>query len=299
MKSINLKNIKLSQMQIFITAAECGNFTSAAESLFVTQPMITKTIQHLERELNIILFVRNRGKLKLTPAGRELYNKFKNLLFQLEDSIETAHILQEGRHSKVTIGISSLCIANNDPGLKRLKQIRSNFDDITFHTESNNMTVLVDKLISGDMDAIVVSKHILPKLKGFNFKWIEIVSSCLAIFVPDSSPVYKMKNPTLKDFKNESFVAFSPEKDRDYVNLLDDICNKAGFSPKISCYIDNEMSFKINLMMDNGVVLADSLVPLDDEHIRKVELKDYPNGLVMVWNPLNCSDALNRIIKSI
>ena len=250
MKSINLKNIKLSQMQIFITAAECGNFTSAAESLFVTQPMITKTIQHLERELNIILFVRNRGKLKLTPAGRELYNKFKNLLFQLEDSIETAHTLQEGKHSRVIIGISSLCISNKDPGLMRLKEIKKQFEDITFHTESNNMSILVDKLIAGDMDAIVVSRHILPKLKGFNFKWIEIVKSCLAIFVPDSSPIYKIKNPRLEDFKGESFIVLSPEVDRDYVNLLSEVTNKAGFTPKISCYIDNEMSFKINLMMD-------------------------------------------------
>ena len=80
MKATDLKNIKINQIQIFITAAECGNFTSAAQSLFVTQPMITKTIQHLERELDIVLFVRNKGKLKLTPAGRELYDVDERLV---------------------------------------------------------------------------------------------------------------------------------------------------------------------------------------------------------------------------
>ena len=80
MQHIDLRNIKINQIQIFLEAVNCGSFSGAAEALHVTQPMVSKTIQALEKELGIILFIRRKGKLNLTPAGRDCYNQWFNML---------------------------------------------------------------------------------------------------------------------------------------------------------------------------------------------------------------------------
>ena len=50
MQHIQLRNVKVNQIQIFLEAVHCGSFSGAAESLHVTQPMVSKTIQTLEKE---------------------------------------------------------------------------------------------------------------------------------------------------------------------------------------------------------------------------------------------------------
>ncbi len=69
LKQIDLFNLKLNHVRIFIEAAEYGSFSAAAERLHVTQPMVSKTIQNIQQELGLILFVRDHGKMQLTPAG--------------------------------------------------------------------------------------------------------------------------------------------------------------------------------------------------------------------------------------
>lgn len=46
MKHIDLFNIKLNQIRIFLSVVEYGGFTAAAEKLHMTQPMISKTVSH-------------------------------------------------------------------------------------------------------------------------------------------------------------------------------------------------------------------------------------------------------------
>lgn len=80
MRQIDFYNIKLNHINVFLTAAEYGNFTVAADKLHMTQPMVSKVIQAIETEFGIILFVRTHGRLQITPAGKALYHDWKNLL---------------------------------------------------------------------------------------------------------------------------------------------------------------------------------------------------------------------------
>ena len=56
-------------MECFIEVTRTGNFTNAAENLFITQPALSRIIKSLEDELGTQLFIRTRKKLILTDAG--------------------------------------------------------------------------------------------------------------------------------------------------------------------------------------------------------------------------------------
>ena len=60
------------QIQCFLTAAKCENFTKAAQQLFVTQPVLGRHIANLEEEIGFPLFSRDRKAVRLTPYGKLL-----------------------------------------------------------------------------------------------------------------------------------------------------------------------------------------------------------------------------------
>lgn len=60
-----MKN-ELSGMKAFVTVAELGSFSKAAEQLSLSQPALTKKIKKIESHLNIALFERTTRKLALT-----------------------------------------------------------------------------------------------------------------------------------------------------------------------------------------------------------------------------------------
>ncbi|TYP58491.1 selenium metabolism-associated LysR family transcriptional regulator [Thermosediminibacter litoriperuensis] len=68
------------QLETFVRVAEYRSFSKAAESLFLTQPTISAHIISLEKELDIKLFDRRGKDIELTPAGRIMYERAKNIL---------------------------------------------------------------------------------------------------------------------------------------------------------------------------------------------------------------------------
>ena len=61
------------QLEVFCVVAELGNFTKAAEALYLTQPGVTFHIRTLEKQIGTKLFVREGHKMVLTEAGKTLH----------------------------------------------------------------------------------------------------------------------------------------------------------------------------------------------------------------------------------
>ncbi|MBQ8619681.1 MAG: LysR family transcriptional regulator [Clostridia bacterium] len=62
----------IKQIQYFIEVSNTGSFTAAAKRLYLSVPGLVKTIDRLETELGVSLFVRMRSGVTLTPAGQVL-----------------------------------------------------------------------------------------------------------------------------------------------------------------------------------------------------------------------------------
>lgn len=60
----------LNQLHYFITVAETGNITKAAQKLYITQPALSRAIGRLESELDVKLFDRSTNTLLLNENGR-------------------------------------------------------------------------------------------------------------------------------------------------------------------------------------------------------------------------------------
>ena len=60
------------QLEFFLAVCEQSSFRRAAETCFVSQQAISKSLANLEQELGVQLFVRSSDGVTLTEAGRLL-----------------------------------------------------------------------------------------------------------------------------------------------------------------------------------------------------------------------------------
>ena len=79
--------MNLNQLKIFYLAAKQGSLSAAAESLYITQPAVTKGIQRLQKHYELKLFNRFGKKMALTDAGEVLY-KIAESIFEMENQAE-------------------------------------------------------------------------------------------------------------------------------------------------------------------------------------------------------------------
>lgn len=294
MKSINFLNIRLNQIQIFLKTAECRNFSTAADALHITQPMVSKTIQALENELGLILFIRDNKRVKLTPAGKELYENWKNILQYFESSIADANAIQEGKKDRIVIGIP--CLTGDSRILEKLGPLRDSQTRLTLGFETHTVSELWRLLKDDQLDAIISSEHLLDENRKKLYQWKMLEENYMAVFIPRSSPLYGREQIAFEDLRSENFISISAESDQQYEKFLLGMAAKSGFLPRISCYVPNELSFRVNLMMGNGIVVADSHADLENEVIKKFVLKDRRNDTVLVWKNSAGSDRLRKLI---
>ena len=73
----------------FYIVAKEGNYSKTAKKYFISQPNLSRSVKNLENKMNVVLFVKVKGGVKLTSDGEKLYNEldsvFSNSLFKKND----------------------------------------------------------------------------------------------------------------------------------------------------------------------------------------------------------------------
>ena len=70
----------LNQLRSFVTVAQFGHLTRAAEALHLSQPAISAHIKALEEQFGVTLFERSSSGMALTPSGRRLLAEAAQIL---------------------------------------------------------------------------------------------------------------------------------------------------------------------------------------------------------------------------
>ncbi len=79
--------MRYSQLKAFHCVALYGGFSRAAEAIFQTQPALSEQVRRLEQDYDVLLFHRERKRVRLTEAGKNLF-VFTKRYFEVEQHIE-------------------------------------------------------------------------------------------------------------------------------------------------------------------------------------------------------------------
>jgi LysR family transcriptional regulator of gallate degradation len=86
----------LRRLRAFAEVARWNNVRRAAESLYLTQPTVTRAVQKLERELGLPLFERSAGGMTPTPYGVAVARRADLLFAHLDKATAELAALQPG-----------------------------------------------------------------------------------------------------------------------------------------------------------------------------------------------------------
>ena len=143
----------LNALKVFLAVSTCGNMTSAAKSLGLTQSAVSQSIRQLEDNLGTVLLNRAERPLKLTAAGMVLQRHAVPLV---EDASALATVVRQAGASKVhelRIGIIDSFASTVGPSL--IRSLLSQVERLSFRSGlAHDQT---EGLLSRNLDLIISS----------------------------------------------------------------------------------------------------------------------------------------------
>jgi LysR family hydrogen peroxide-inducible transcriptional activator len=145
----------LRQLQYVVAVADSLSFRKAAESCHVSQPSLSAQLAQMEDALGVRLFERDRRRVIVTGAGREIIERARVVLRETDDLIELARRSADPLSGTLRIGVIPTISPYLLPRLATV--LRSAYPRLTILWVEDKTEVLVRSLDAGTLDAALVA----------------------------------------------------------------------------------------------------------------------------------------------
>ncbi|MGK8234613.1 LysR family transcriptional regulator [Roseovarius sp. MS2] len=219
--------IGLRHIRYFLVLAEDLNFRRASEHLHISQPALTRTIQHLEAELQVTLFDRSQNFVRLTDAGRAFREGGQRVLNGVEATIDLTRRVSIGEAGALRVGYTDFAIADALPEL--LKQFHQRHPGITVRPHHGVTAAQLQQLRDDKLDIGFVTGPV--RQPGFRSRVVQ--TDRPICIVPEGHRLASRSSVELADLADEDFVHGPTEAWAHFYDYLFPHCRKAGFQPRI------------------------------------------------------------------
>jgi len=152
---MNPHPFSLRQLQYAIAVAETLSFHKAAEQCHVSQPSLSAQIAQLEEVLGVRLFERDRRRVLVTSAGRDLLDPVRRVIVQANDLFEGAKRLRDPMAGTLRVGVIPTLSPYLLPSITTLLGQRFSRLQITWLEDKTE--ALLRSLEAGRLDAALVA----------------------------------------------------------------------------------------------------------------------------------------------
>ncbi len=252
--------LDLNELEQLTAFADMGTLSMAAEELHISQPTITRTMQHLEEVFGVSLFVRGKNKITLNDTGITAVEQAKQLLSAADNALRTVRAFDKSLH---TITISSCAPA---PLWYVLPILSSACPDMTIASSIKSVPA-----ICGDLDSEFCQLAILPHDTPYDhYVNIPFLKENLSVCVPASHNLSEKSSVTFSDLNGFNFLLNSE------IGFWDEMCR--GKMPASRFLVQTDQfefeelvresslpCFTTNLAKDSQNLLADRIkIPVTD-----------------------------------
>lgn len=177
--SLFSQRIRLRHLHTFVAVAQQGTLGRAAETLNLSQPALSKTLNELEQLTGTRLFDRGRLGAQLTPPGEQFLTHAVKVLDALNNAAQALN-RKEGLNSDIVrIGALPTAALGILPAV--LGQFHRQHKDTMLQVATMNNTMLLAGLKSGEID-IGIGRMSDPELMGgLNYELLFLESLKLVV----------------------------------------------------------------------------------------------------------------------
>ncbi len=96
----------LRQLEYLVALADLRHFGRAAQATHVSQPSLSQQLRALEQRLGVQLVERNQSTVELTPIGRDIAERARKIIVEVEDIREVARLAEQGKAGTIRFGVT-------------------------------------------------------------------------------------------------------------------------------------------------------------------------------------------------
>lgn len=197
--------MKLRQLEAMRAVMARGTTTHAAETLGLTQSTVSRLIAQLETELGLSLFDRRRGRLVVTPEGRQFFTVAEKVLASIDQINATARDIRTlGTGALRIIAMPALAIGLLSDTITKMN---AEFRQVKFSVDMANRQALEEGTASGKYDVGVATLPI--EQDGIDSEFL--CSANAVCIAPAGHPFQDKKLVRAEDMEGLSFISISPE----------------------------------------------------------------------------------------
>ncbi len=264
--------MKLQQLRyIWEVAHHDLNVSATAQSLYTSQPGISKQIRLLEDELGVEVFARSGKHLtRITPAGEKIIETAGEILRKVESIKQVAQEFSDERKGSLSIATTHTQARYALPDI--INKFIAQYPDVSLHMHQGTPIQIAEMAADGTVDFAIATEA----LELFNdlvmmpcYRW----NRC--VLVPRDHPLAQISELTLQDVARYPLVT--------YVfgftgrSKLDEAFMNEGLSPRvvftatdadvIKTYVRLKLGVGIVAKMAYDPELDSDLVPLSADHL--------------------------------
>ncbi|WP_290085598.1 LysR family transcriptional regulator [Lactobacillus taiwanensis] len=239
--------MEINKLRTFVDLAKTLSFSETAENLYISQSTISKQIKGLEKELGQKLFERNNKNVTLSDYGKLILPNAKKIVL-LSDWISKETSEFKNNSGQIRLGIIPT-FANYDI-FKQTMNYQKLRPDINLALQEIETNQLVNTLKQKQVDVAFIRTLMPEKL---DFEKIIIAQESFTVCLNREHTLANRRKIELADLKDENFIMLA--KNSLLYEPVINLCQKAGFEPKIS-FVSDRMSSIFQMVKSNqGVAI--------------------------------------------
>ena len=248
------------QLEYFLELAQVLNYRRASERLGITQPTLSKAMEHLENDLGFPLFARSGRSISLTPQGKTFVPYAQEGLNRIEQGIRAA-MQRETLRLGCIIAIANSVL----PEFVRLYQKRNPGALVQIHSAVSND--LQDMLENDQLDLILCS----PSPRYSDISYFPLFEQPLVVCMHPSHPLAGRTVLYPEDLLQQTFVIHT--RNGYFYRLYASIFHDFNCPLKIAAEADEDGAL-LSLVRNNiGICIVAQTPALNTPDLRVIPLR--------------------------
>src|SRR4051812_24227728 len=286
--------MNLRDLRYLVALAEHKHFGRAAEASFVSQPTLSTQIKKLEDELGVALVERTPRKVLLTEVGREITQRARDVLNEVEQIRAIARRTLDPESGTVRLGIFPTLGPYLLPHV--VPKIRERFPRLELLLVEEKTEVVLRMLREGRLDAGVLALPIHDDQLHAEFLFEEP----FLLAVPEHHELAKRKALRLDDLSDQTLLLL--EDGHCLRDQALEVCQLAGASERTGFRATSLETLRQMVAANVGITLLPTLAvqpPVaHSENVRLLPFRgDAPSRrIAMIWRK---SSAMSGFLKTL
>jgi DNA-binding transcriptional LysR family regulator len=254
------------RLRHFLTVYQLGSIGHAAETLPITQPALSKSIRHLEAELECELFERTPTGVVPTIFGEALAHYARQIAGEIESARGRIAELRGGQTGEVRIGVGPSIAVNMMPMVTRRAQAER--PGVRLEVREGLVDTIFPALRRGELDLVV---GLWPRSLDRDFRVQTLLSDRIGVLAAAEHPLAKAK-ASLSDLCSYPWAL--PPRSQRWRMTLDEFFLSEGLEPPRAQVESNSAAYLKSLILSGDYLsyLPYQLVRSSDQAGRIVML---------------------------